>query len=143
MAIYTAYMLRPEKYMAISLFTIPFDPQNEVFADESLQKFLLNKQVKSIRPEFFSQNGRAYWTIYIEYDAVLPDTSRETDGMDEAQRLLYKRLREWRREKAQQQGIPVFIIAKNRELVALVTQAPKTVEALRSIHGFGSKKIER
>lgn len=143
MAISVSYMVRSKEYMAIGMFAVPFDPQHEVFADEDLQKFLLNKQVKRICPEFFCQNGRAYWTVYIEYDSVLPDASRETDGLDEAQRLLFQRLREWRREKAEQQGIPVFIIAKNRELVALVKQAPKTVEALRSIHGFGTKKIER
>lgn len=122
---------------------MPFDAQQEVFHDEDLQKFLLNKQVKNIRPEFFSQNGRAYWTVYVEYDLVLKDPSREAEALDEPQRLLFQRLREWRREKAEQQGIPVFLIAKNRELLALVHQTPKTVEALRDIHGFGKKKIDR
>jgi superfamily II DNA helicase RecQ len=129
--------------MAVRVFAMPFDPQQEVFHDEDLQKFLLNKQVKKIRPEFFSQNGRAYWTVYVEYDLVLKDTSREAEALDEPQRLLFQRLREWRREKAEQQGIPVFLIAKNRELLDLVHQTPKTVEALRDIHGFGKKKIDR
>jgi len=130
--------------MAIRMFAVPFDPHQEVFHDEDLQKFLLNKQVKNIRAEFFSQDGRAYWAVYMEYDAVLKtDTSREAEALDEPQRLLLQRFREWRREKAEQQGVPVFLIARNRELFDLVKQAPKTVEALRDIRGFGKKKIER
>ena len=39
--------------------------------------------------------------------------------------------------------MPVFLVARNRELLDLVKQAPKTVEALRDIRGFGKKKIER
>ena len=137
-------MALPTAYMAIRMFAVPFDPHQEVFHDEDLQKFLLNKQVKNIRAEFFSQDGRAYWAVYMEYDAVLKtDTSREAEALDEPQRLLFQRFREWRREKAEQQGVPVFLIARNRELLDLVKQAPKTVEALRDIRGFGKKKIER
>ena len=129
--------------MAIRMFAIPFDPHQEVFHDDDLQKFLLNKQVKSIHPEFFRQQDRAYWAIYLEYDAVLKDTTSGTDAFDEPQRLLFKRLREWRREKAEQQGFPVFLIATNRELCDLVTQAPRSVQALQQIRGFGKKKVER
>lgn len=130
--------------MAIRIFAIPFDPHQEVFHDDDLQKFLLNKQVKSIRPEFFRQGDRAYWAVYVEYDVVLKDNpSHEADVLDEPQRLLYQRFREWRKEEAEQQGIPVFLIAKNRELLDLVKQTPRTVEALRDIRGFGKKKVER
>ena len=56
---------------------------------------------------------------------------------------MFKKLREWRREKAQQEGIPVFIIANNSELMEVIKKTPKTIEALRQIRGFGKKKIER
>jgi superfamily II DNA helicase RecQ len=129
--------------MAIRLFTISFDPKQGGFHDEEVNKFLLNKQVKTVRPEFFHVNGHPFWTMYIEYETVLPDRFRETSALNEPQRLLLQRLREWRREKAEQAGIPVFIIATNSELLALVTRAPRTLEALRDIRGFGKKKVER
>jgi superfamily II DNA helicase RecQ len=129
--------------MAIRMFAIPFDSHQEVFHDDDLQKFLLNKQVRTIQSEFFRQHDRAYWAIYIEYDAVLKDAAQEADTFDEPQRLLFKRFREWRREKAEQQGFPVFLIATNRELRDLVTQAPRSVQALQQIRGFGKKKVER
>ncbi len=117
--------------MAVRVFTIPFDPQQGIFHDEEVSKFLLNKQVSSLRPEFFLRNGEAFWTIFIEYECVLPVKYSEIDGLDEPQKLLFQRLRQWRRERAEQEGIPVFIIANNRELLELVNKAPKTLEALR------------
>lgn len=129
--------------MAIRIMTIPFDPKQKGFSDEDLSKFLLNKEVTSVRPEFFQRNGEAYWTLYIEYENVLEQKYREVNMLDAPQRMLFQRLREWRKEKAEQEGIPVFIIANNRELLALVKEAPQTLEALRDIRGFGKKKIER
>ena len=51
-------------YMPHRILTIPFDPVKEVFADEILSDFLINKYVKKIQPEFFQVNGHAYWTVY-------------------------------------------------------------------------------
>jgi len=34
--------------MPIRIFTIPFDPEKELFADEDLSQFLLNKYVKKL-----------------------------------------------------------------------------------------------
>jgi superfamily II DNA helicase RecQ len=63
--------------------------------------------------------------------------------MSEPERLLYEKLQSWRKEQAQKDGVPVFIIATNRELAEAATKAPETLEALRQIKGFGKRKIER
>ena len=43
--------------MPIRIFTIPYNPQTIGFSDEELQKFLLNKNVKSLHPQFFQLEG--------------------------------------------------------------------------------------
>lgn len=131
--------------MPIRIITVPFNPQTECFEDEDLRRFLTNKSVKSVRPEFFQVNGRAYWSVFLEYEVVLSEEDGKAgeDGLDEPQRLLLTRLREWRKERAEKEGIPVFIIATNKELLAVVKQTPGTKEALRQIHGFGRKKIDK
>jgi ATP-dependent DNA helicase RecQ len=131
--------------MPVHVITLPFDPETEMFHDEELARFLLNKRVNTMRPEFFQVNGRAYWSVFVEYETVLSasDDRAEPNNMDEPQRLLLQRLKEWRKEKAAAEGVPVYILATNSQLVDLVKQMPQTLEALRQIHGFGRKKCEK
>jgi hypothetical protein len=136
--------------VAVHILTIPFDAQQGHFPDEALKRFLVNKHIKVLRPEFFQLGGQAYWTVWVEYEPLL--TVAETGGgreashtadLDEGQRLLLQRLREWRREKADREGVPVYVIATNTELVEVVRQRPRTLEGLRQIRGFGAKKLKR
>lgn len=129
---------------AIGILTVPFDEHQGIFQDDEFQKFLLNKQVKSVRPEFFCLHGRAYWTMYMEYEATLTNGDGERlEGLNGPERLLLQRLKEWRRSTAERDGLPVFFIATNRQLLDLVKQAPQSLEALRDIRGFGKKKLAR
>jgi len=129
--------------MPIRIFTIPFDPLKELFPDENLSQFLLNKHVKTLHPEFFQINDRAFWTIFVEYETIVESEKQASDGLNEAEKLLMKRLKEWRKDKADKEGIPVFIIATNKQFIDTIKRRPVSLEALRDIHGFGKKKIER
>ena len=57
--------------MAIRIFTIPFDPEREIFQEEDLSRFLLNKRVKRLTPKFFQLDGHVYWTVCVEYESVV------------------------------------------------------------------------
>ncbi|MBW2014442.1 MAG: HRDC domain-containing protein [Deltaproteobacteria bacterium] len=129
--------------MSIRIFTIAFDPDKKLFHDEDLSTFLLNKYVKKLYPEFFQINDRAFWTVFVEYETIVKSEKPNSNGLNEAENLLMKRLKEWRKEKADKEGIPVFIIATNKQLVDVIKRRPVSQEALREIHGFGKKKIER
>ena len=132
--------------MAVCIYTIPFEPGKEVFHDEELARFLLNKTVRNMKPEFFISNGRPYWTVFIEYDTLLSDVTdkgRSAEIKDDGQRMFVRKLQEWRKERASKDKLPVFIIATNSELIEVAKRAPQTLESLRQIHGFGKKKVER
>lgn len=134
---------RGEK-MSIRIFTIPFDPDNEIFPDEAISQFLLTKRLSKLQAEFFQTNGKAYWTVFIEYETILGEERKaDTEGLDEAQRLLMKRLRQWRKDTAEKEGVPVFIVATNKQLADVIRIAPATPKSLREINGFGGKKVER
>jgi len=129
--------------MSIRIFTIPFNPEKELFSDEGLSTFLLNKYVKKLYPEFFQINDRAFWTVFVEYETIVDAEKSGSEDLNEAEILLMKRLKQWRKEKAEKEGIPVFIIAANKQFVDVIRQAPKSLAALREIHGFGKKKLEK
>jgi len=126
------------------IITIPFDRQKKGFDEEILNRFVINKRITSYRSEFFQDPDDAFWTVFLEYDPLLEKTGdKETLSLNEPQKLLCERLKAWRKETAEKNGVPVFIVATNRELVDVTRQAPVSLEALKQIKGFGKGKIEK
>jgi hypothetical protein len=100
--------------MPFRVFALAFDPATGTFNEDELNRFCLGKRLLSHRAEFFSVDGRAYWSVFLEYEPVLePRPKKLEDELDAEQRLLFDALRQWRREEADRQGAPVFIIANN------------------------------
>ena len=56
---------------------------------------------------------------------------------------LRDRLREWRRDRAQSDGVPAYVVFNDRTLDELVAVVPTSQASLRRIHGIGAAKIER
>ncbi len=92
------------------------------------------------RVEFFMNDGKTFRTFLLDYEEVL-DRRPVKAGFCEAQALLFERLREWRKGKAEQSGVFVYIVCTNRELEEIVRRALKSLEALKIIKGMGRKKI--
>ena len=102
--------------MSVKIFTVPFNPEKEIFEDEDLGKFLVNKHVRTLKPQFFQTSTKAYWTVFIEYELVLAKEGEDKEqGLNEPQKIFLKRLKQWRAEKAEKGGVPGFIIATNKE----------------------------
>lgn len=124
------------------ILTIPFDHDKKSFADEVLNDFIMNKAVRHYQAEFFNGAGKQYWTVFIEYNEVLEKTPEKAfAGMNEPQRLLLERLKEWRKDRAGKDGVPVYIVATNSELYDVVRKGPVSIEVLKGIKGFGKGKI--
>lgn len=128
--------------MPFEIITIPFDETQKVFIPEELNKFCANKRVLNKEIKFFTHH-QPYWSVFLEYEPMLGSAGKEQASLTEAGRLCYERLREWRRKKAEEEGIPPFVIAKNSHLAEIVQKEIKTHEALKQIEGFGRKKVEK
>ena len=131
--------------MNVKILTFPFNPEKEVFQDEVLSSFLVNKRVRAIHPHFFQHDGRPYWSVLVEYEVVLAEAETQTvkKDLNDEQQPLFHKLRTWRKEKADKSGVPVFILATNEQLTQIAVRRPVTLEALRQIQGFGAKKVEQ
>ncbi|MEW6267646.1 MAG: HRDC domain-containing protein [Thermodesulfobacteriota bacterium] len=126
------------------IITIPFDRNNGGFDEDLLNRAVLNKHVKSYQAKFFQDGESSYWTVLLFYDPVIePSTGKSTEDLDDTQRLLLDRLKAWRKERAEKDGVPVFLIGANGELIGVVKNKPFTLEALKSIRGFGKSKVSR
>ncbi len=57
-------------------------------------------------------------------------------------RQLFEALRAWRREEAQERGVPPYVIFNDRTLRELARQRPTTLYELRGVYGIGDAKLE-
>ena len=56
------------------IITIPFNRKTELFDVEEVNKFVFNKKIKNYQVQSFQNNGKNYWTIFLEYELLLePD----------------------------------------------------------------------
>ncbi|MBA7669022.1 hypothetical protein ES703_77148 [subsurface metagenome] len=110
--------------MAFKIITISFDNEKESFLEEELNRFFLNKRILDYYVEFFSTFNKAYRTVFIEYEQVIDKESKEAGNLSEEEELFYKRLREWRKQKAEEIGLPVYIICTNNQLRDVVKEVP-------------------
>jgi len=105
--------------MNVKIITLPFDPTRNVFDDDTINQFTINKHIISMNSQFFYHNNQPYWSVFIEYNVDVELTPQEDlkSSLDQPGLLFYKRLQEWRKIKADEHKIPVFIIATNKQMI--------------------------
>lgn len=137
--------------MPIRIFTIPFDEATQTFHDDIVQQFCLNKRIHRIETRFFNKNSQPFWTIAIHYGVILEEERKSAEirqkdsdfGLDEQQKVLFLRLKQWRREASERIGLPVYIIATNAQLAQMILNKCTTIESLKLVKGYGKARIEK
>jgi len=131
--------------MPFKVLTLAFDPVLGGFDQTALESFCANKTIHTVQPQLFQQHGKTYWSVWVEYDAILPPAEKRktNEQLDPLQQQLFEHLRSWRKEKAEDTDVPAFVVANDRELIAVVKSLPNSTEALSQLNGFGTKKIKK
>jgi ATP-dependent DNA helicase RecQ len=141
--------------MQLRLFTLRFNPVTEGFDDGAVSAFLADKEVISIRDHFFVKDDTPYLTLVIRYraaplpapaEAAKPNQKRDEswrETLAEADWPLFNTLRDWRSERAKQDGVPSYVISNNRQPAEVVKARPATLAALGAIEGFGDAKLKK
>lgn len=128
--------------MELRIFTLPYDETSEGFPDEIVTQFCMNKKVHHIQAKFFMQEGRPFWSVAVQYEIVLKGEEK-IRALDDAQQLLFSRLKEWRKEHAHSLGIPVYLVATNDQFLKMVQLKCRNLESPKQIRGYGRKRIEK
>jgi ATP-dependent DNA helicase PIF1 len=74
-------------------------------------------------------------------DAPEADDTPEPEAIKADPKLLAD-LRTWRAKRAQEDGMPAYIVAHDKTLELLASQPPSSLLELRTVKGFGPKKAE-
>jgi ATP-dependent DNA helicase RecQ len=68
--------------------------------------------------------------------------SQPVESLDEGGRALFERLRAHRASVARARGIPAYVVAHDRTLVAMATLLPRSQEELLEVRGMGPARVE-
>ena len=124
------------------IFTLPFDKVVEGFPDEIVTAFCINKKVHQIQTQFFITENKPYWSVSVMYE-ILSKEEGTTRELDESQNQLFMKLKAWRREKSDKEGMPAYLIATNAHLIQMIRLKCISLESLKALKGFGTAKIQK
>jgi ATP-dependent DNA helicase RecQ len=68
---------------------------------------------------------------------------RKGGDLSDADATLLERLKSWRSGEAREQSVPAYVIFHDATLSAIASARPQSLEDLSTIHGVGTKKLER
>ena len=117
--------------------------------------FLADKKIIRWENNFFQQKGSPYCAVLLEYEPEIPVEERGPDkkalkSRDSYKELLqqkdwpfFNRLREWRGEASNREGVSHFVIFTNKELAQIAVTRPGSLNALQQIEGVGVRKLEK
>ncbi len=141
----TTIRLKANVLMQIKIFSISIiggEPANE-----ELNICLRNKKVLQVENQLIHHSGSSFWSFCIKYlDTVSTPLSGEkvkTDYKQVLEKAVFKRfsrLREIRKQIAQNEAIPAYAVFTDEELAELAKLPEFTLAKMKTIKGIGDKE---
>jgi hypothetical protein len=139
------------------IFTIPFSARLGGFDDEPLRQFLAGSQVHALESWHFVHEGTPFWSVLLTYtlreaasgeNAPAARAAENEKGnwrkrLGEADWGVFNALREWRKQRAEQEGIPPYLVFTNEQLTQAIVCRATSLAALGQINGIGPSRIEK
>jgi len=122
-------------------------------ASEELNRFLRSVRVLTVHREFVGQGDPSYWALAVEYlpatdstQLVMRGVGSKTDFkalLPPEDFALFARLREWRKQMAFAEALPVYAIFTNEQLAEMARRRCTSAAALREIDGIGQGRLDK
>ncbi len=134
-------------------FIIPIRGMRE--SEEELNRFLSGVRVVHIHREFVDQGDNSFWSIAVEY---LTGDSAQSGSFGSGKRrgrvdykevlsmedfAVFAKLRDWRKQKAAEEAVPVYQIFTNEQLAAMAERRVTSRSELMEIEGIGEGRCEK
>ncbi len=137
--------------MKISFFTIPIrDPKS---AGNELNTFLRGHRIVSVDKQFVADGSNSCWVFCIEWlDAdessggrasVMKSRVDYKQELSEDDFIVYARLRDLRKEIADKEGVPPFVVFTNAQLADIVKQCIISKAGLLELKGVGKSRVDK
>jgi len=136
--------------MAYRFFTVPLAQPDKSM--ERLNRFLASYQVVEVDRQFHAHAGQAFWHFCVNY---VPSSQSGSvvqgprygkvdykEVLSEDDFVVYAKLRELRKQIAEELSIPVFAIFTNEQLAQMTRRSVDSITQLQEIDGIGPKKAD-
>ncbi len=139
--------------MPLKVFLIPVrDIEN---SERELNSFIGSQRVLSLERNWVEDGVNSFWSICVDYlpPASEGSTFKATSSnrartdyreiLSPEQFALFAKLRDFRKEIAQQEAVPVYTVFTNEQLAQMVQRCVTSKVALREIDGIGEARIDK
>ena len=129
----------------LGFFEVAYNENNHLKITEVGNKVLFGKMkvaLAIIKREELDKRKKTTSTK-VKYSDILPFEKTENFGFGDKEKRLFEALRAKRKQLADQQAIPAYIVLSDKTLHQLSTDKPVTEEALYNINGLSTYKIEK
>ncbi|MFN0126863.1 MAG: HRDC domain-containing protein [Verrucomicrobiales bacterium] len=138
--------------MKLSFFWIP--ACDSLAAADELNRFLAMHRVVGVEKRFCSGAGGhgPGWSVCVEWlpGKEMAEAATAPTGKVDYKAVLdgetfriFAALRNWRKEAAGVQGVPIYTVATNEQLAEVARQRVTTKAGLETIEGFGAARMAR
>lgn len=141
--------------MAFKFFIVPLNDDGS--GERQLNAFLSNHRVLAVDRRWVDQGAGSLWCFCVDYlDSASPATRTGTTRVSgNRQRVDYKellspddflafiRLRDWRKQAAQAEAVPVYTVFTNEQLAQMIQAKAASKADLEKIAGVGDARVEK
>ncbi|MBF0423842.1 MAG: HRDC domain-containing protein, partial [Magnetococcales bacterium] len=120
-------------------------------AVEELNRFLTTHRILAIDRSFAPDGANSAWAVCVSYETAegRPQLGKPRPKVDyreifnEMDFALYAKLRARRKELADAEGIPAYVLFTNEQLAEMVQRRVDTKAAMQGIPGIGDARMEK
>ena len=142
--------------MPFQYFVVPVHDSGS--ATQELNSFLVSHKVLAVERQFVAAGPDSFWAICVDHwqvagGAARPDGARRNvstatridykDRLSPADFKLFLKLREWRKQTAQAEAVPVYAIFTNEQLAQVVSSKAHSKADLATIDGIGEARVAK
>jgi superfamily II DNA helicase RecQ len=123
-------------------------------AEAEINRFLETVRIVNIHREFVSQGENSYWCLAVEFLTDKTGNAFNRKGknrprvdyreiLSSEDFVVFAKLREWRKERSNKEGTPVYTVFTNEQLAAIAQNRITAKADLQAIDGIGDARVKK
>ena len=137
--------------MDVRVITLRYAEGVQGFSEDALRRACAGREVLDVSEYYFVHGGIPHLSLVVKMastsassGSAWKDRASAPDleiGLTDGQKQLFRALKKWRNERAQQDGKPAYAIGRNTLILEIVKAHPTTLAALKEVDGMGEASV--